>query len=87
MRRLSGPDFALGRERMEALWTSVDQIALTERVARRAGDLAQEHGLRAYDAVHLASFERAAGPETVLVSGDRDLVTAAQTAGFSVAPV
>lgn len=39
-------------------WTGLTRVALDERLVHRAGDLAEEHGLRGYDAVHLASAVR-----------------------------
>ena len=55
----------------------VDHIELTTALARTAGELAQAHGLRGYDAVHLAAAQTAADPELVLVTGDNELATAA----------
>lgn len=72
---------------IEALWAAIDRIEPTEELARRAGDLAEEHGLRGYDAVHLASFEEIADDQTVLVATDGDLVTAARTRGFFTLPL
>lgn len=81
--RLTVKQLGIACERIDALWTFVDRIALTEALAQRAGELAQRHELRAYDAVHLASLERAGDPETVLVSADEDLLEAAQSIGFA----
>jgi hypothetical protein len=40
------------------LWVRVRPIDLTERLALRAGELAEAHAVRGYDAIHLASAER-----------------------------
>lgn len=37
-------------------WGSLLKIRALERVCHRAGDLAEEHSLRGFDALHLASF-------------------------------
>lgn len=63
--------------------SEVDSLGVDRAVVRRAGDVAEEHGLRGCDAVHLASFERV--PEAVLVSNDADLVHAARSLGYAVA--
>jgi predicted nucleic acid-binding protein len=64
------------------LWAAIDRIEPTETVARRAGDLADAHDLRAYDAVHLASLEHAGDRDTILVSADKELIDAARSLGF-----
>lgn len=68
--------------RIESFWDVIDWVELSEPLARRAGDLAAEHGLRAYDAVHLASLESVGDSDTVLVSTDEELVAAARAEGF-----
>ena len=40
---------------LERRWASLDVLAVTEPLVRRAGDLAERHGLRGYDSVHLAA--------------------------------
>jgi hypothetical protein len=39
---------------LEDLYAELRTVAIDEPLARHAGDLAAEHGLRGYDAVHLA---------------------------------
>ena len=53
--------------------------------ARNAGDLAQAHQLRGYDAVHLPAAVAALDAELVLVTGDNDLAGAARAQGLPVA--
>jgi len=87
MGRLASDQLPTVHRRIEALWAAIDRVALTERLARRAGDLAAEHQLRAYDAVHLASLESVEDGEAVLVSADGALLDAARAQGFAtVAP-
>jgi len=56
-------------------------IALDERLARDAGDLAQRYALRGYDAVHLASALGVEDPQALLATWDRDLSRAAEMTG------
>ena len=87
MGRVASAQLPAVHRRIEALWAAIDRVALTERLARRAGDLAAEHQLRAYDAVHLASLEDTSDRETVLISADGALLDAARAYGFAtVAP-
>ncbi len=81
--RVSPRRAVAARRRIEALWAGIDRIEVSELLAARAGDLADEHRLRAYDAVHLASLEHVGDPETVFVSSDRDLLAAARSIGFA----
>jgi predicted nucleic acid-binding protein len=72
--------------RLEALWDAVYRIDLTGALAHRAGELADRHDLRAYDAVHLASVEHARDRDLVVASHDVDLLQAAQSMGFATTP-
>jgi len=85
MGRLPPMRLARARRRIEALWLATDRIELTAALARRAGELAEEHGLRAYDAVHLASLLEVADEETILAAADGDLKAAARAVGLTVA--
>lgn len=67
------------------LYGQIDRIDVDDALVVRAGDLAETHQLRGYDAIHLAALERVAGEQTVLASGDHDLCTAAAALGFAVA--
>lgn len=82
-RRLGGKHVPVARALAESLWSDIDRIGLTEPLVRRAGDLAEQHRLRAYDAVHLASFEHVDEPETLFVSADVELLDAAGAMGFT----
>jgi len=61
-------------------------IELDGSLASLAGDLAERHALRGYDAVHLASAVSVGDPELVVVSWDRALAASAATAGLGTAP-
>jgi len=60
-------------------------IEVTAAVADEAGRIAVAHGLRGYDAVHLASYLRLGAETAVLVSADAELVRAASSLGHGVA--
>lgn len=60
-------------------------IGVDPSLARHAGGLAEELGLRGYDAVHLASALALGGDATV-VSWDRELSRAARSSGCATAP-
>lgn len=87
MSRLASPEAAAARALTELLWGGVERVVVTQSLVQRAGDLAEEHGLRGYDAVHLASFEEIADERTVLVASDGDLVSAATARGFLTLPL
>lgn len=70
-------------------WPDLLRLGLTEAVVARADTLAWEHGLRGYDAVHLAtalSWEEAIGEPVVLATFDRELWQAGRAAGLVVWP-
>lgn len=70
---------------LDAIVTEVDHVELTAELARTAGELAQSHRLRGYDAVHLAAAAAIADGDLVMVTGDLELAAAAQQLGLSVA--
>lgn len=61
-------------------------IGVDEALAREAGALAEDHALRGYDAVHLATALSAGGDGLILVTWDRDLAAAALRCRLPVAP-
>jgi uncharacterized protein len=61
-------------------------IELHAAVARAAGDVAERFALRALDAVHLASALALGESDTVVVTWDRTLSSAASASGLGVAP-
>ena len=68
---------------LEVLWSQLSVVEIDEDLMRLAGDLATEHGLRAYDAVHLAAAHLVGAD--VFSSADRRLCAAASSDGFHVA--
>ncbi len=55
-RSLSPVEHRRARTAFEEDWERYLVVQVTEPVCRTAGDLAEEHGLRAYDSVHLSSY-------------------------------
>ena len=70
-------------------WENLARLQMTEVLAARAAALAWEHGLRGYDAVHLAaalSWLEMLGEPVLLATFDRQLWQGAQTAGLTPWP-
>jgi uncharacterized protein len=65
----------------------LDMVEIDEPLAVRAGELAEAHGLRGYDAVHLAAAHRVNDPDVVVVAGDRPLLAAAANDGLMTASI
>lgn len=68
-------------------WERFLVLEVTSDLARRAGDLAEEYALRAYDALQLASaliLKGSVGAEVSFLSFDENLSHAAQSAGLTV---
>ena len=55
-------------------------------LARHAGELAEQHALRGYDAMHLATALATDAPDLALVSWDYDLASAALQLGITIIP-
>lgn len=72
---------------LDSRYDEFDLVDFDDRLGRRAGELAEEHGLRGYDAVHLASAERVQDAELVLVAGDGALLEAATAARMATTEV
>ena len=85
-----------GRIDAEALDTAVANLEDARRalyaldvnamVAQRAGDLAERHDLRGYDAIHLASMVSVDAPRVVVGTWDKRLALAASRCGLGVVP-
>ena len=84
MRQFHTAELVSARQSLDRLWRDVDRIGLTEELALEAGVLAERHGLRAYDAVHLASLESLHDEETFLVATGEALLDAALARGCAV---
>jgi predicted nucleic acid-binding protein len=70
-------------------WSDVVRLQLTETVVTRAGDLAWEHDLRGYDAVHLAAalfWQETLGESVTMATFDRQLWEKGEQTGLAVWP-
>jgi predicted nucleic acid-binding protein len=70
-------------------WPDLVRVQVTELVVAQAGNLAWDHGLRGYDAVHLAAasaWQGALGERVVLATFDRHLWAAAESVGLEAYP-
>ena len=87
-RRLGRLSPASGRAALagfEALFADLALVAATVELLHRAGDLAEAHALRGYDAIHLASAQAIANDETVVVTADPQFRAAADRIGLATA--
>jgi predicted nucleic acid-binding protein len=82
MGRLPARSVSTSRRALEALWADVEVVEITPEVARASGDAAEQHRLRGYDAVHLASALHTSAD--VLACADTDLLRAAHACGLAV---
>lgn len=83
--RLVASNLSTAIDGLDGLYASLDLLEVDDHLVRRAGELAQHHALRGYDAVHLAAAERVRDDATVMVAGDRDLLAAAGALDMAVA--
>ncbi|MGQ9583986.1 MAG: type II toxin-antitoxin system VapC family toxin [Anaerolineae bacterium] len=70
-------------------WPNLLRVQVTEMLVARAGALAWQHGLRGYDAVHLAGallWQEAIGEVVTLATFDRRLWQVAREVGLPVVP-
>lgn len=72
---------------LEDLFDQIDMVDVDDDLIREAGDLAEDQGLRAYDAVHLAAALRVDDLDLIVVAGDRALLAAAEALSMSVAAI
>jgi predicted nucleic acid-binding protein len=71
---------------IDELYAEFHVIGIDGALAQSAGELAELHRLRAYDAVHLASAISVEDDGLVAVTWDRDLADAAVACGYAVVP-
>ncbi len=71
---------------IDELCGQLDMIGVDARLAQIAGQLAERHALRGYDAVHLASALAVEDADLVMATWDRDLASAATAEQRTVVP-
>jgi len=69
----------------EKVYAELITVGVDQALAVRAGEHAEDLGLRGYDAVHLTTALELGDEEVVLVTWDRDLSQAAKRVGLGVA--
>jgi predicted nucleic acid-binding protein len=70
---------------LEELYAQLRIVAIDEALSGQAGDLAAEHALRGYDAVHLACALALEGDDVLLATWDDALGAAARATGRLIA--
>jgi uncharacterized protein len=85
MERIALEQLHQGLADLAMLCDQLDSLAITRDLAVVAGEVAERHRLRAYDAVHLAAALTLGDPAVVFATGDRRLAAAARDAGLAVA--
>jgi predicted nucleic acid-binding protein len=83
--RIDEPTHVKAVAALEGLYAQLRIIAIDEPLARQAGDLASQHALRGYDAVHLASALNVEGDDVLLATWDNTLNSAARATGQLIA--
>ncbi len=84
--RITPEDYLTLVAAFEADWVMYLVQDVTDTLARLAGDLAEKHHLRGYDAVHLASaitLQRELGEPVTFSAWDERLVSAAASEGLA----
>ena len=71
---------------IDELCRELDVIGLDHALGRTAGELAERHALRGYDAVHLASATAIDDPDLVIATWDRELALAAIAQNHTIVP-
>lgn len=77
------------RNTFEREWPDLVRLAVSERTAERAADAAWDHGLRGYDAIHLAAaagWKDLLDKPVTLATYDRRLWQAAEEEGLQPWP-
>lgn len=68
-------------------YNQLDLVEIDQELALRAGELAEKHRLRGYDAIHLEAANTVRDPDLVVVAGDGALLHAADEEGLATAPI
>lgn len=84
--RMSAATHRLAVADFKGLWAALDIVDLSEEVATDAGEIAETFGLRAGDAIQLASARRLRNDSITFVAWDTRLRAAAEASGFACYP-
>jgi hypothetical protein len=83
--RMSARDLRRAVSELDFRFEEMDLVEIDDALAHLAGEKAENHGLRGYEAVHLAAALRVHDSDVVLIAGDHALVAAANSEGLAVA--
>jgi predicted nucleic acid-binding protein len=83
--RLTKTGHARALAEFEDLRRDLISVGVDDDLARRAGELAEDLGLRGYDAVHLATALELGDEDVAVVTWDADLRRATERVGLVVA--
>jgi predicted nucleic acid-binding protein len=89
MHVLSAAEAEAARQLFHAEWPDYVRLRVSEALAARAADLAWQHGLRGYDAVHLAAallWQDGMEESVTLATFDRQLWQTGRRSGLTVFP-
>jgi predicted nucleic acid-binding protein len=84
MQRLTARNHRASLTLLDQLWAELDIVDVDRPVVTRAAALAQQLGLRGYDAVHCSSAEQLEEDDLVAASGDQRLIQAWSALGVAV---
>lgn len=89
-REFTDDEYRIVVEEFEGDWGRYAALEVSPDILRSAGDLAEKHGLRALDAIHLATalsflHQPRSPKQLVFSSRDRRLLAAAEVEGLSCA--
>ncbi len=82
--RLTAAAHDVARAGLDLIWEQIDVVEVTDSLVRRAAQVARDHSLRGFDALHCAAAQSVAGPGTVALAGDQALLVAWQAMGLEV---
>ncbi|QBI19672.1 PIN domain-containing protein [Egibacter rhizosphaerae] len=68
------------------LWSALRLVEVSQGVGQRAGDIAEEHALSGFDAIHLASALLVDADGLIVATWDTRLATAAMAVGVPTLP-
>ena len=72
---------------LDRLWSELAVAELDQPLVSRAAELAYDHALRGYHAVHCAAAEQLDNGDLVVASGDQKLLQACASLGLTTANV
>ena len=84
--RLDEDDHLVAKAAWEAFHQALRLVELTPQLEADAGDLAEEHALSGFDAIHLASALTLTELPLIVATWDNRLLRAAQAAGLTSLP-